>query len=471
MSREKMKTLILAILIIMSIVFTQKIWFYSPIKMLQSEASFKEKQTAKITEIRNELVIPERVEVSFGNSYYTIISSDVEKVWEASRSILFQYFTADVEVVPTTLERYKENSWLKSVELEFGRNIPSVLVASVFDTVDNKIVNNIKEIRKILIPTLNRGVIYIVGKDNNVFEVRMENYQEDRQLLSFLDKLQDSSYIRYYPLFIDVGNPTLMPLSYDVAIPEIFVESEIDVKDESMVTEKVKSFFDDSLDFVKTIKETSGATVFMYGYGEKGVRINNRGRLEYNEEVRSISSSNVVNALDVAIEFVLQQEGGFPEGAYLKEIRQVNKGYYLGFNYRIDGLPVVFHTNNMTHPIEIEVYGNKVKSYRTFTRKKMNFPDVPINSKILLPQQIIEEHIDLLKYNYLKDQDVEEPKSDKEVLSYIERSITKTEVLYYDTIEEASTQLLVPVWRIKIDAREYYFNTYDGKLLYSSLVN
>ncbi|AOY75332.1 two-component system activity regulator YycH [Clostridium formicaceticum] len=471
MNREQTKTLILAMLIIMSIVFTQKIWFYSPIKILQSEASFKEQQTAKIIETRNQLIVPERAEVSFGNSYYTTISSDIEKIWEASKNILSQYFTEEVEVIPITLEKYKENSRLKSVELEFGKNIPSVLVASIFDTVDNKIVNGIKEIRKILIPSLNRGVIYIIGKDNNVFEVRTQAYQESRQLFNFLDELQSMNYIRYYPLFIDVENPTLMPLSYENPIPEIFVESQIDVTNETMITEKVKSFFDDNLDFVKTIKETSGAIVFMYGYGEKGVRINSRGRLEYSEEIGSISSSNVMTALDTAIEFILQQERDFPEGAYLKEIRQDNKGYYLGFGYRMNGLPVAFHSNNIVHPIEVEVYGNKVRYYRTFIRRKMNFPDAPIKGNVLLPQQIIEEHIDLLKNNYLKDNNIEEQRDDKEILSYIERNITKVEILYYDTVENNRNQLLEPAWRIKIAEREYYFNTYDGELLYSGLVN
>ncbi|SDL13962.1 two-component system activity regulator YycH [Natronincola ferrireducens] len=469
MNREKTKTLILAMLVIMSIIFTQKIWFYSPINLLQSKDSFKQKQLTEIIEIRNQIVAPQRAVISFGNSYYTVVYSDIDKVWRKTKGILDHYFSRESEVQPTTHEKYKEISRLKSIELEFGENIPSALIASVFDTMDNKIVSNIKEINKILIPTLNRGVIYIVGEEENIYEVRLEGYQEDKQLLTFVDQIQGSHYIKYYPLFIDVENYTVMPLSYQELTPQVFVKSEIDVNNEQAVMETAKTFFDENLDFVKTIRETSGAIVFMYGYGEKGVRINNRGRLEYSEDIGSIASTNVVAALDAAIDFVLKH-GGFPEGTYLKEIRAQNKGYYFGFGYRIEGLPIVLNTSNMTHPIEIEVYGNKVKSYRTLIRAKMEFPNAFINNSMLLPQKIIEDNISLLKSDYLLDTKEKEIK-EEEVLSYIERNITRAEIVYYDTLKDTEKHLILPAWKIKINKRIYYFNGYDGKLLNSSLVN
>lgn len=471
MNREQIKTLILSLLVIMSIVFTQKIWFYSPLKILQSEASFKEKQTSTIIETRSQLVIPEQAIVSFGNNNYTIISSDMERVWRETRDILSDYFNGEPEVTPITYEKYRENSRLKSIELQFGKNIPSVLVSSVFDTVDNKIVSSIKEVKSILIPTLNRGMIYIIGKDNNVFEIRLDNYEENRRLMAYIDHLQTTNYVRYYPLFADVGNYTVMPLSYERFTPKVFVESEIKVNDEEAVIERAKSFFNENLDFVKTIKETSGAIVFMYGYGEKGVRINNRGRLEYTEEVGSIASSNVVTALDAAIDFAIDH-GGFPEDSYLKEIKQEDKkGYYFGFGYRIEGLPVVFNNPNLNHPIEIEVYGDKVKNYRSFVREEMTFPPVPTNEPTQLPQKIIEDHIELLKSDYLADIGETQPLDEKEILSYIEKSISKAELVYYDGMEETTRQLLTPAWRIRVDKRVYYFNSYDGGLLHSSLVN
>ncbi|SET01398.1 Two-component signal transduction system YycFG, regulatory protein YycH [Natronincola peptidivorans] len=470
MNREQLKTLILTLLIIMSVVFTQQIWFHSPIAILQSEASSQERQLKNI-EKKKEVIMPKRGIVSFGNNYHTIISTDIEELWTASKVILEDFFTGEPEVISTTYDKYRENNRLKSIELEFGKNISSVLVGSVFDTVDNKIVMNIKEVKKILIPALNRGVIYIVGKEDHVYEVKLDNHQENRFLLALIDDLQTANHIKYYPLFADVDNYTVMPLSYQQSTPQVFVESNINVENEQMVIEEVKSFFNESLDFVKTIRETSGAIVFMYGYGEKGVRINNRGRLEYTEEIRNFSSSNVVTALEIAIEFV-EDHGGFPEDAYLKEIRyEEKKGYYFGFGYRIEGLPVAFNSGNLAHPIEIEVYGDKVRSYRSLIRKGKNLPNVSPTNYTLLPQKIIEDHIELLKADYLADIEEKDLLEEKEILNYIERNIAQMELVYYDTLEDARIQLLIPTWKIKINKRVYYFSSYDGKLLHSGLVN
>jgi regulatory protein YycH of two-component signal transduction system YycFG len=169
MNREQIKTLILTILVIMSIIFTQKIWFYSPMKLLQSDTSIQEKHLDKIAEIRNQVIMPKSIIVSFGNNYYTKIEEGIEEVWQESKPVLSNYFIEEPEIIPTTYEKYRENSRLKSIELEFGKNVPSVLVSSIFDTVDNKIVSNVKEIKKILITASNKGIIYIIGKDGNIY--------------------------------------------------------------------------------------------------------------------------------------------------------------------------------------------------------------------------------------------------------------------------------------------------------------
>lgn len=469
MNREQVKTLILTALIIMSIIFTQKIWLYSPAKVVQSEASSKGDQI-ETNELRIQLVAPRRAIVSFGNNNYTIITSNIKKLWEETRKVLTPYFQGEPEIIPTTNEKYRESSRLKSIELEFGENISSVLVASVFDKVDSKLASDIRAIKKIVIPTANKGVIYVVGAEDKVYEVKLNNYEENKQLNTYVDSLQERNQVKYYPLFADVDNYTLMPLSYQKPTPLVFVESEINIENEAIVMDRVKSFFNENLDFVKTINETSGAVIFMYGYGEKGVRINNIGRIEYTQEIGADFSSNVVAALDVAINFV-ENHGGFPEGTYLQEIKHEDKkGYYFGFGYRIEELPVLFNNPNIGHPIEIEIYGNKVKSYHSFIRKNMMLPDVIANSYTELPQKIIEDNIQMLMEDYLLDTKGNQQLVDKELLSFIEKNISEIELVYYDTMEDTRRQLLIPTWKIKINKRVYYFNSYDGELLHSSLV-
>lgn len=469
MNREQVKTLILTILVIMSIIFTQKIWFHSPIRILQSQASYLERETAKIVETRNQLMMPEKATLSLGGNYYTMLSADTENVWKESKKVLEEYFIKEPEIRHISQERYREVRRLKSVELEFGRNIPSILISSIFDTLDNKIITDIKTINKILIPAFNRGSIYIWEEEDIFYEVRLGEHNDSSVLLDFIDDFSTRSHEKYYPLFGDVNNDVVMPLRFTTPIPQVFVESQINANSDSDIINHAKGFFNENLDFVKTIKETSGATMFMYGYGEKGVRINNRGRLEYNEEIGSIASTNVVASLDTAIDFMMEKQQELPESAYLKEIQNINnKGYYFGFGYRIGGFPVAFNMNNMVHPIEVEVYGDKVRSYRSFIREDMNFSEVSGSDLMLLPQKIIEDHIQLLKEDYIADISEEEIPDEQEIIRRIEENISSVEIVYYDTLEENSRQLLTPSWRIVIGNKEYYFDSYEGKLLHSN---
>lgn len=479
MSREKIKSLILLVLVILSFMLTQRIWFDSSLSILQSEASNEKERQHHIKSVRNDLISPQQIILAFGgdsfgsgsrNNDYTVLNDQEMKVaWQEAKNLLLDFFTGESDIKISTYEKYLQNSQgAKFVELEFGDNIPSVLVSTVFDAYDSNIVRNIREIKKILIPARNKGTIFILGKDDHVYEVTLPDY-ENKNLEAFIDEYNnEKSFVRYYTLFSNsVNNLTPMPLNYNRSIPQYFVESEIDVKNEQAIIERTKKFFNGNLDFVKTIRETSGAVVYLYGYGERSVRINSRGRLEYNAEVGSVSSNNVLESLDVAVNFVLDQ-GGFPEGAYLKEIRQLDKSYYFGFGYDLEGYPLVFTGNNMKHPIEVEVYGNSVKSYRRFVRKKMSLAPVYASEGILIPPRIIERNIDLFKEHYLQDHPKEANLiEDNEILEKIEA----LRLVYFDKTEEVKIQSLIPCWTFEINGRVYYFDSYSGKLLHSSRLN
>jgi len=478
MNRERLKTLILSILVAMSILLTQQLWFSSPIKILKSEADNGQERNLSVAETRKNIISPNTIIVSFGAGY-TVLSSNLDFVWNQSKDILENYFLGDPEITPVEHEIYIQSNILKSVELEFGDNIPTILVSSIFDSLENKIVRNIKDIKKILIPAFNRGVIYIVENDNSIFEIKLSQHEENSTLISFIDELEKVEYIRYRPilsLFDELaGNYTLMPINYAVTTPQTFVQSEININNESMLIERSKKFFNENFDFVKTIKETSGAVVYIYGYGEKSVRINNKGALEYNEQIGNISSTNVVASLDTAIDFI-SKNAGFPEGTYLKDIDNIsnnqNKGYRFAFSYRIGGLPIEFNSNKMEDSIEIEVYGNKVKSYRNLVRNVMDIQGISPEQSVLYFPNIIEKNIKHLKLQYFNTQNqLAEEMDDEQKIFEILNSIEEVRMVYFDTVETDKDQLLKPSWMIKIKGDIYYFDSYTGELINSVTLN
>lgn len=484
MNRERLKTLILSILVVMSILLTQQLWFPSPIKILKPEARGGKFDNLTVAENRKDIISPSSIIVSFGagdrrKNYYTVLSSSLDFVWDQSKNILKDYFLGDPEITPVTYEKYVQSNILKSVELEFSDNIPTILVSSIFDSLENKVVRNIKEIKKILIPAFNRGVIYIVENNDSIFEVKLLEHDENSKLVSFIDELETVEYIKYHPIFSLFNelesNYTPMPITYAVPTTQTFVESEIDIENDSMLIERSKNFFNENFDFVKTIRETSGAVVYIYGYGEKRVRINEKGALEYNGEIGNISSSNVLDSLDAAIDFI-SKNGGFPEGAYLKEIKSIlkdqNSGYRFSFGYRIGGFPVEFNSDKMEHPIEIEVYGNKVKTYRILVRKVMDMQGISPEQSILYFPNIIEKNIEHLKLKYFnKENELSQEVDDEDEILEILNSVEEVRMVYFDTVEEGKGQLLRPSWKIKIKGDIYYFDSYTGDLINSVMLN
>ncbi|ABW20312.1 hypothetical protein Clos_2781 [Alkaliphilus oremlandii OhILAs] len=476
MNRERLKTLILSVLVCLSIFLTQQLWFPYPMEIFKSEATDGRINTMAVSKERKKIVSPSAVVVSFGagdkrTNQYTILSSNLDMVWNESKDILKSYFLGDAEIKSVSKESYVQSNLLKSIELEFPKNTPAILVSSHFDSFDNKIVKNVKVINKILIPALNRGTIYIVDNEENVFEVKLPKYEENSALIGFIDDLAKVEHIKYHPIFSHLdeqgGNYTPIPVTYSTLATQTVVESEIDITDDLILIEKAKKFFNKSFDFVKSIREANGAVVYIYGYGEKTLRISSKGALEYNEEIGNISSTNIVDSLDAAVEFMLQKRDSL-DNLYLKEIKKTsdNTGYLFGFSYRIGGYSVETKDSEVKQPIEVEVYGDKVKVYRSSVRKLMDIKGFTPEQLVINFPSIIDKNIKNLKTEYFNTGvQPEEEMDDSSKISEILKNIEEVRMVYFDTMEEYKGQILKPSWRVKIKGDVYYFDSYTGDLI------
>ncbi len=206
MNRERLKTLILSILVAISVLLTQQLWFSSPFKALLSKSGYNQTHNLTLTEERKAIISPSTIIVSFGagdrrRNHYTVLSSKLDyDVWHESKNILEDYFLGDPEITPITYDEYIQNNVLRSVELEFSDNIPTILISSIFDSLENKVVRNIKDIRKILVPAFNRGIIYIVDSNEDIYEVKLSDYESNSSLDVFIDELENTEYTKYHPI-------------------------------------------------------------------------------------------------------------------------------------------------------------------------------------------------------------------------------------------------------------------------------
>ncbi|MGV8145407.1 MAG: two-component system activity regulator YycH [Alkaliphilus sp.] len=474
MDKEQFKSGLLVVLLIMCLVLVQNIWFNIPLKQLQI-VSVEENQL-RIQKMREKIIAPRRAIVNFDkgtkNSYFAVLQYEKRiEAWENSKIILDEFFNGNTEINAVLGEEYLKNRRGAFIELEFGGSIPSVLVSSIFESANNNIVEQIKKIEKIVLPVFSMGNIYIYDDEGNIFEVTLRIYTDNDSLSRLVSEIEKGDFVKHYTLFSFVDNDVIMPLNYDISLERVFVENKIDIKDENKIRQIAQSFFNENFDFVRMIKETSGAVVYLYGFSEKTVRINPQGRLTYRKDIGNTFSSSVVEALDVAMNFMEKQKH-LPKNIYLEEVKSIdhegNRGYFFGFNYRIGEYPIYFSEGGMNYSIEIEVFGNTISSYDALIRKKMDVPAFIKRETIMPPHVVIERNIQLFKERYAHKNGLEI--ADIENADVL-KSIISVEMVYYDTKEMRERQVLNPSWKMVTSGRTYFFDSYRGNLISERLNN
>ncbi|MEN1760114.1 two-component system activity regulator YycH [Anoxynatronum sibiricum] len=403
MHKEKLKSLLLTFLVVTSVVLTQRVWFHSPLQLITSEASYLE-EAEILEQERARIIRPVSIVAGFGggveNSHYSLIKpQDLDRFWQELQVILKDHFISEPTVQVVSYEDYQQVKGSRSIELHFAEGFPAALLATLYDQQENQVTAVLSQISRVLIPGRYLGTLYMVDEVGTTYEFRITQQQMTAATDpgELLDSIPVNSYVKYYPLFSYAGNEVLLPLTHQNNLPRLFTESEVDVSSDQQMNLWAGRFFNENFDFVKTIQETGGTRIYMYGYGQQEVRITNRGRLEYTAETGNQSSTSVGKALDTALLF-MARHGGLNADLVLQEVKLLEhnnqRGYRFTFSYRLRELPVAL--SRQQQPVEIDVYGNSVRSYRTFIRRPMSLPEVLPESGILSPHRLVEENFNQL---------------------------------------------------------------------------
>jgi len=501
MSKEKLKSLLLVVLIATSVVLTQRVWFSSPLQMISSEASYLYDKEDKLLMVREQLIRPEKMIVGFGggaeSSHYTFLSpSELDRFWQEMTIILTDYFINVPTIQAISSEEYENLRTSRHVEMRFGRGFPTAFLSVLFDQQENSLASVTNEIQSILVPARHQGNLYLVGDQGQAYEFQLQSEDQMHQVdvVQLVDSIPANSYVKYYTLFSYADNQTLLPLTYQTNKPRIFTESEIDASSNDHINQWAGRFFNENFDFVKTIQETGGTRIYMYGYGQQEVRINNRGQLEYTAATGRQSSSSVSRALDTALMFMAIHYGS-TDVLVLREVELLEenglRGYRFGFGYHLRGLPVV--PAQLSQPVSIEVFGDNIRNFSALLRRPMSLPEVMPEAGILSPHRIIEDNFNLLleelaQHLGLETAGISTPEEpdmaienstdevngteDSQVLTGEDllRAIRHVELVYLDREETHRRELMVPAWRIIIDQLVYDFDAHEGTRLQTTVL-
>jgi regulatory protein YycH of two-component signal transduction system YycFG len=496
LTKEKFKTILLTALILLSIALTQKLWFHSPLKaiapFLKHTIYMNGSNQENIKDISS-ILFPQSFTINFGGGLHTVFNGDLFKLWEGVSQDLWKevfsilqnnYFNKDVvkELVVEKIEREKwiEASNAKSIEMQFGFAVP---INGIIHTMEedegwNK---KIGAIDSILFSFIDDSCIYMANQFENTY-YRIEGEKNiENHLGGIIDSIQEGRYNMYYAMkdIYGIQNNTLMPVALVGDMPKIQVAQEIDSMNEDKIEALASTFFGENFDFVRKITETSGTVIYMYGYGQKTLKIDALGILEYREQMYSNKLGNPVSfrdALQIAIQFI-SEHGGWPsKHFYLKDVKTIEKdkkkGYQFIFGYKINGLPVYYDNKVIEHPIEVQVLDKQVIYYKRFVKKEktpFKFLEMIQNhSAILLPSDVLDKNFNLIKKNYIEHEiNDKEIKDSKKIDNMVLEAIEDVESGYYNQTIKAPN-VLIPVWIIKLDKDVYYFDAYTGKMVNQS---
>ncbi|SHJ93181.1 hypothetical protein [Paramaledivibacter caminithermalis] len=501
---EKLKSLLLASLFIVSLLLTQRLWFYLPFGEVISTAN--DIDTENIDIDVTDLLSPQNFTISFGGGTYTVFFSEPYEVWniastlpkdsentynkkdiwiwETAKNVLKEHLGEGYEVQEIGYDQWIKIMKFKSLIMNFACEIPGDILidALIGQKSDSKISERIDTIL-ILAAEEEKNDIYFGNNEKNVYFKLKSGVLDNRIriLIENIEKVgQEKGYIEYVTLQSRYNTPSkvksdvLIPIFAEGSepIPSYSAKNQIDVSDKLAVKNQAYQFFGRTFDFVKEINEIDGTVIYMYGYGEKSLKLNKNGTLEYVEKVnkhKTGSHLDFIDSLKLAAKFV-EEKGKWPvniKNTYLSDYELVEKnnkkGYRFSFNYRLKGFPIFIPDIGEDKGIEVEIIGNQITYYKRIVKsppQKLNDEEKGIFSifnneedkDILNVLEVLIKNKEDIKDNYINLS-----QKDKDQGITIEELIKDIGIVYFSYKDK-----LIPVWEITIDNIVYYFDLYTG---------
>ncbi|MDP3386643.1 MAG: hypothetical protein Q8S24_05380 [Eubacteriales bacterium] len=457
MYREKIKNLVLIMLVSMAIYSSSFIWL---------DLSFDLTRFNPVDSEIEEVYLWNKIKpskVSVTNQYeYIIYDSDInESVWRVYRDTMFDVFRfaySDGDIQEASAAG-------RTIRIYFDSPMPSELLIESFGTSNNRFQNVVDKIIWIGY-SLDSGKLYI---DDGIKTYGLEITTNQQELTDAYDNTMAYASNKYDTLFNYGSNAPYIPVSTDeTALNPVFIRSEIDIEDSVNIENIAKNYFRDTFDYVRTTIDSSRTINYIYR-NEKVLRLYEEGLLEFYDSIEStMDDSSMYRSFLTALNFI-DDFLGFPENAYLSQvttfIEDGKYGYRFLFNHGLLERPVVFSQVRDEKAIQIDIVGSKVVFYQRFIRvvdELMETEMIEVN--VLSPQEIIENNIDFIAELYLESPENQYLEID-EAKERILNGIHEIYLAYFDPSRRSRDQLMRSVWVIKTTDRNYVFNAITGAII------
>ncbi|MCK8060893.1 hypothetical protein DWB64_15265 [Fusibacter sp. A1] len=381
MTRETIKSIVIAVLFGLIIVLLRSLW-------MDDSVLTREEKLSSSTQIRDDvayLLEPKAVNVSFGRSKMTTFFFDKEDIFDAFKPSIAEGIKQRLTESPISTDRYYEERKFKSVEFVLPSKFPTDLLLTLLTNEETVYTGKIEFVEKLMFISRTSDRFYIYDGDN-YFEVITKTTIYDS--IDFVDQIEkDKSNSVYKTVserfylknnnesssFRSRKNEVLIPEGKLESLVPIKVVNEIDASQSIEIQSLAKNVFGSRLNFVQEVIDVNGAIVLLYGYGDKALKVTPDGSLEYSEKIdyqKNYRRDFLLN-LNVALD-TIEKLGSKSERIYLSKVTKLRQGNADGFGfefeYRIDNTKVIDLKG--FSGVKADVYGEQISS---FTRNIKNY--------------------------------------------------------------------------------------------------
>lgn len=447
---EKIKNIILIVLILSSTILTYRLWFNDH-NLFSILGVFSH---SKVTHQNGlELVyLPPRILVNLGESSHVVIRANYPEYSHLQKE--------GVKIIKSILQNQKYevvdgaawNGLLSSKSILFGYNVQlnTNLMQKLFNT-NNSFLNNIETLKDILVvqdsSVSDNLKCYVRDeKQNKIYKFQF-NYNDTNlsNLITQIENKNLDNYVTGYEVKNKLLKDDVLFLLSDSILPEklINLSNEVNIDSNSDVHNFAERFFD-KFNVVKSVEykdNTKTKTVQKEFIDRKRIlKIYENGLVEYmSAEVPDDKTQvDLYTALKRALEFA-GRSSDFPQNLYISEIKEPSSSDYIfDFDYSIDGFEVKINGPDLPkHAIEIEVKGNVVSSYKRYVKTFTVGKQVNLNvTNLEAMNQAIKLYMDKTGQN-------------------AEKSVNDIELVYIDngTLRETN-----PYWYIEVGNESFLIN-------------
>lgn len=227
--------------------------------------------------------------------------------------------------------------------------------------------------------------------------------------------------------------------------------------------------FGSDLSFVKKIEDSDGSIIYLYGYGEKALKVNVDGSLEF-KQTRPLDKKSVTfkEALSIALESITQH-GQKLDSLVLNDFQFIDTQdatqYEFRFTFMMAGIPLHIMNGENRYPIVVRIENGSVTQL-TINGNASMWTD----AESIRESKAIEEILDQNYMIFSADNPLKGQEEKDRTYSYrlLDR-LSVVDIVYYLKVD-GDVSIAYPCWKVELGDTRYFFDWYDGTLIEKQVI-